>query len=134
MNLRAFAFMACSICSILHAEISSFDDEDIRSMRSEDPVIFLTFPAEYAFTQAFQQAKELGYRFFSLIFFECKIGNYETKSHFKPLDSSGTVLHYEDKWIKVELMGYWDRPRDPDAFDIEAYEILLDLSDEKNEE
>ncbi len=107
----------------LSAEIAKLDEEDLRNLRAADPITLHSLPPMYAFSQAAQHAMENGYRYFAFVFYECTFGGYKTTAHFEPPDSSGVLLEYEDEWIRVEYLAYFDPPDSLDVFDADGYEI-----------
>ena len=97
----------------------------MRALRASDPTALLMLPPQYAFSQAAQCAVENGYRYFSIIFYECTLGANKTTAHFEPASNNGVLLEYKDEWIFVEFYGYFDSPDSVDVIDAYAYTIYL---------
>ncbi len=111
--------------SSLSAEIIKLDEEDLRALRASDPTALLMLPPQYAFSQAAQTAAEQGYRYFSLVFYDCTLGENKTSAQFQPSSTNGVLLEYKDEWILVEFYAYFDDPGTVDVIDAFAYTIYL---------
>ena len=109
----------------LSAEIIKLDEEDLRALWVSDPTALLMLPPQYAFSQAAQCAVENGYRFFSIVFYDCVLGSSKTTANFESASTNGVLLEYKDEWLLVEFYAYFDPPDSPDVIDAFAYIINI---------